>query len=292
MRLLETWGVRVQEHGRQAQALSTLLQIADDGLFAPYQRGDALGMRALELALDLRVIAETLPLSRIADLRKDIEACLNGPLDPSEDERKPLQLQTQLCVRAAIEKVGVETDQPRHSGRGGRKKPDLLVQQGTLPYAIEIKRPTKEWKILDSASTAAEQLSNAGYKGGMVIDITDTLRSVNADEADESVLKWAGEVARLFWREGTGATPGMSHVLMVLVMARPNWVVEPKEDNALILVHSTSAGWAFGMREGTLDHRRGVWLRQTVSRGLNMLGFTSSDLSPEASAAKSLSETH
>jgi hypothetical protein len=113
IRTIEAWGVRLPKASRSEQALAVLRDIARTGLFAPHQRGDSLGIRGLEFALDFGAIARTLPPSRVADLRKDLQDANRGPLDPPDSERGALQLQSQLTVRAAIELMGVTVDHPR-----------------------------------------------------------------------------------------------------------------------------------------------------------------------------------
>jgi hypothetical protein len=57
-------------------------------------------------------------------------------------------------------------------------------------------------------------------------------------------------------------------------MARPTWAIERHGDDSLIVVQSSSAGYAFGVQRGTLGHIRGSWPRKIVNHGLNHLGFT------------------
>jgi hypothetical protein len=275
--LIRRWGVEISESSRPSEALRILRDVAETGNFAPSQRGDDLGIRALQLALDLKAIADTLPRERITDFRRDLIGCVAGKLHPPESDLGPLQLQSQLVIRAAIAKMGEEPEQPRHSGAGGRKKPDILLHNGISTYAIEVKRPAKSKNITSLAEKAAGQVAAAGVKGGIVLDITDCLGTTDPDKADAEVLRWVREVGALFFTDGVGYKPDCSHILMVTVLARPAWTVNSANQDVQALVHSTSAGYAFGIRAGTLDHIRARWLRCLLSKGLNRLGFTAQE---------------
>jgi hypothetical protein len=269
---ISKWGVPIPRPSRASGAIEILEDIVKTGRITPEQRGDDLGFRSLQLALDLSAIANTLPLARIADFRKDLTGALSGQL--ASDDLRPLQLQSQLIVRAAYALMGERPTQPTYSGNRGKKKPDILIENGLSSYAVEVKRPTKERNINVSAQTASTQIVEAGYQGGIVIDATDCLMGCDPAQTDVALLKWLDDCADLFFIDGVGYQPGQSHILMIGLMARPAWSVVMEGMNAQILVHSTSAIKAFGIRYGTLAYRRGAWLRRTLGDGLNRIGFT------------------
>jgi len=235
-------------------------------------------MRAIQLALDVLAITGALPVTRVADLRKDLEICGPGPLIPRYDDLQPLQAQTQLVVRAALYLAGADPSQPTYSGARGRKKPDILIENGLTTYGIEVKRPTAGKNAVPRAKDGAEQLANAGLTGGIVVDVTDCLTEATGVAADNEVLTQAAAIADEFFVHGSGWKSGYSHILMVGVIARPAWhLALTGEDEGQVSVHSTSCVHAFGTARGTLDMHRSHWMRKSLNTGLNRLGFTSEE---------------
>ena len=275
---IEVWGVPVPGDSRLREALVVLEDAASTGRFSPAQRGDDRGHRALQLAMDFADIARTLPAARIADFRKDLTLAIAGPLDPGEDDGSPAQLQSQLMVRAALVKAGADPCLPTWSGKGGRKKPDLLLENGLSQYALEVKRPRKWKNIVPRAADAARQIGGAGLEGGIVLDVTDCLDGIEPSSWDDALTRAAAEVSRLVFIQGRDYQPGYRHILAAIAFARPAWIATERNGDTQVMVYNTSVSWAFGLSPGTLGHLRGHWLRQQVERGLNQLGFTSAEI--------------
>lgn len=274
---IEAWGVSVPPDSRLREARAVLADAADTGRISPAQRGDALGHRALQLALDFADVARTLPAGRVADFRKDLTAAVSGPLDMEVDVNSPAQFQSQLMVRAALVKMGADPALPTWSGKDGRKKPDILLANGLSQYAIEVKRPRKWKNIVPRADDASQQIAGAALQGCIVVDITDCLDGLRPMEWDNALIRAAGEVSRLIFIPDRDYQPGYRHILATVVFARPMWIAVERGGDTQVMVHNTSVSWAFGMAKGTLGHIRGDWLRHQVERGLNKLGFTSNE---------------
>lgn len=275
---IEAWAGKVfTADSRFHQALTVLDAVAGSGHFIIDDTSGQSTMRAIQLALDTTAIAAALPDERVADLRKDLQTTAAGSLLGDEATRA-LQAQSQLIVRAAFYRAGVRPSQPTHSGSGGRKKPDILVENGTTLHPIEVKRPTAARNVVARALEAAEQLRPARSKGGMVIDVTDCLADEEPATADDAVVAHAEAIGSQFIVHGIGWKPGYSHVIMVAVMARPAWhLVHSGDNEGQVLIHSTSCVGAFGTARGTLDALQGQWLRKQLETGLNRLGFTSEE---------------
>ncbi len=276
---IEQWMGRTFPDGsRLHQARAVLDDVATTGKFTPEQRGDDDGLRAIQLSLDIAAIAGALPPNRVADLRKDLETCAAGLLSPTAPNLSALQVQSQLVVRSAFFRAGVEPSQPTHSTLGGRKKPDILVVNGLATYAVEVKRPTMSKNVLPRALDASEQLLNSGFPGGIVIDITDCLSHSNPESTDQQILTHADAISDAIFIHGKGWKPGFRHVRMITVMARPTWqIAMTGTSEGQVLIHSTSCGVAFGTSPGTLDTIRSHWLRTALGTGLNRIGFTSAE---------------
>ena len=272
---LERWMARpFARTSRPRAALDVLRDAIDTKKFTPGERGSDEALRALQLALDLKAIVAGLPPQRVADLRRELEICADGPLMPVEN-LQPLQAQSQLVVRAALAKAGIEPSQPSHSGSKSRKKPDILVEDLNHVYAIEVKRPSAGRNVAPRAMDASSQIKGAGLRGGVVIDATDCIIDSSPAAADAELLDLLYEASSSFFSDDTGVRPGHGHIMFLLLFARPAWTIEyASQREGQIVVHNSSAGIAYGAVKGTLPHIKGQWLRERIGLGLNMLGFT------------------
>ena len=145
---LTDWGVVITPRSRLHQAREILEHAVTTRELVPIHRGDDLGLRALELAFDYGAIAETLPDSVIASMRRELRDSLLGPLNPPDHDRGPLQLQSQAVMRAAFVRAGEMPRHPTHSPKKGKSSPDLILDRGTASYAIETKRPQLRKNII------------------------------------------------------------------------------------------------------------------------------------------------
>jgi hypothetical protein len=220
---LTKWGVVVSPASRARAALAVLGDVAATGLFTPEQRGDDSGIRALQLAMDLRPITDSLPSDLDVDLRRDLRKCLAGKLAFDPDTLEPSQFQSQLIVRAAFSKMGVIPLAIDNAEFAGGKRPDILVECGVSRYAIEVKRPTKDSTVLSNAAKASTQIGEPGLKGGVILDVTDCLINAAPEDLDDVVLKHFEQTAALFFTNGVGFKLRQSHMLVAGVLARPVW---------------------------------------------------------------------
>jgi hypothetical protein len=275
---LEGWMKRpFPPDSRPYAAMAVLRDMELTGRFTRQHRGDDNGVRAMQLAMDLRAIAECLPTNVAKDLREDLEMCASGPLDPQPDYLKPLQAQSHLIVRAAFNRANVPPGELRHYKHGG-KKPDVLIENGLSTYGVEVKRPTKLSTVLPRAEYAAEQLSNANLKGGIVLDISDALTSDSPADMDAEVVRQAKTVMDAAFTNGEGWKRGYENVMMITVMARLPWqVVMTSDIDGEVNSYSTSCGVDLGKMEGMLDTIRARWMRDKLADGLDALGFRHPD---------------
>jgi len=181
--LLRSWNVSVPEDSRLHQARAILADGAACGRLVPTHRGDDLGLRALELAFDYAAIADTLPTQPVAALRRELTSSLLGPLDPPEEVRGPLQLQSQFVVRAAFVLAGMSPCHPTHSPQESRSSPDLLLENGLSTYAIETKRPKLAKNVVPRMEDARAQLLDYGMPGGILVDVR---RRAAVDRVDKA----------------------------------------------------------------------------------------------------------
>src|ERR1035437_7805292 len=87
-------GVKYTSDSRLHQARAILAHAAQSRRITPAQRGDDLGLRALETALDYHTIALSLESQMPASVRRELRNSLCGPLSPPENQLSQLQLQS------------------------------------------------------------------------------------------------------------------------------------------------------------------------------------------------------
>jgi hypothetical protein len=276
-------GCRFGAESRFKRAFLVLDQVVQsDGSAAAAGQSEVLP--AIELARDIIAVVDAMPSNRVADFRKDLETCGRGPLVPFSTDYQPVQAQSQLLVRAAFQLAGADPSQPTHSGSGGRKKPDILLENGLSTYGVEVKRPTLARNAVPRARDASDQLLGAGLPGGIVVDVTDALRDREPEACGSEVIRLAHEISAEFFVDGIGWKPGCRHVMLVAVMARPSWRLMPVGKNdGQVQVHSVSCAVALGTAHGTLDTIRSHWMRRCLNTGLNALN--SSPTPPEGGAS-------
>lgn len=275
---LEKFGVAVPATSRLHEALEILRAAEKDGKLAPIQRGDTLGLRAIELALDFRDIAAVLPDKRSAVLRRDLDRAVQGQLEPPENARGPLQSQSQLVVRTAFIRGDAEPLHPPSKPQAGVPDPDILLENGQYRYGIEVKRPQARKALVARFLEGVEQVRGAGLQGGVIVDATDMVRGLTRDEMDREIRSIALEMYGLVWNEQIRAfQPGFSHIMVVGTLARPAWTSHDDASAAMIQVHSSSTVAAIATSAGNLAGHRARWIRESLQNGLTLLGMTSAE---------------
>lgn len=270
---LRTFGVRVPADSRLHQARDVLAEAIGTGSLIPSHRGDELGLRALEIAFDFAAIADALPPSDgpVAAMRRELTTSLTGPIDPPDEAKGPLQLQSQLIVRSALQLGGGAPYHPTHSPGAGRKSPDVLLANGSTEYAIEVKRPRQSRSILSRLDDARDQLDGFGVSGGIVLDITDCVRDTSSTALESHVRELALSLYDRIFVTGQGYRPGYERIMMAGVLVRRAWTTDESERSAMVEVHTISTIGIFASARGTLADRRARWLRSTLEDGLEKL---------------------
>jgi len=277
--MLLEYGVKFPSNSRVDQALDILSHARKTGALIPVHRGDADGLRALELAFDYSAIAATLPADAIASVRRELAISLRGPLDGQALNGQPAQYQSQYVARAALVRAGLSPQHYTHSTKGGRKSPDTFVENGLSKYGIEAKRPRFLKNMVARFNDGRDQLDQFDDGGGVVVDLTDCLRDEAAGSIDERISESAAILKELVGT-ATGYNPGYRSIRFAGVVARSAWAVVEGTDEAHILVHTSTAFISFGKAANTIDHRHGVWLREAIAAGYEQLYRTLGEAKP------------
>jgi hypothetical protein len=275
---LVKWGVKLPPNDRLSQAREILERAARAGEIVPAQRGDDLGLRSLELSFDYSAIADTLPGKRIAAVRKDLEASLTGDLDPQEEFMRPLQLQSQLVVRAAFVRAGLAPEHPTHSPKLGVPSPDLILHHDDKKYAIEVKRPKTAAGLLSRFDDARDQLAGYGLRGAVLIDVTDCVRAEPPGDIDKAVRRMALKLYDRTFVTGQGYKTGYEGIMVAGTFARVAWHAEEHPDHAMVNVHTSSVIGVFALLEGSVLDRHAKWIRRNFEEGLGRMYQTLSEV--------------
>ena len=204
-------------------------------------------------------------------MRRELTTSLMGPIDPPDEAKGSLQLQSQLIVRSALQLGGGDPYHPTHSPSAGRKSPDILLANGNSEYAIEVKSPRQSRSILSRLDDARDQLEGFGVSGGVVLDITDCVRDTSSGALEAQVRKLALSLYDRIFVTGQGYRPGYERIMMAGVIVRRAWTTDESERGAMVEVHTMSTIGIFASARGTHADRRAQWLRSTLEQGLERL---------------------
>jgi len=274
IRALGDWGVGVGQDSRLHKARAVLQHAADTGVLVPKHRGDHLGLRALELAFDYSAIADTLPPKAVAALRRDLRDSLIGDIEPPETARGPLQLQSQAIARAAFVRAGVTPFHPTHSPKRALSSPDLVVEHDTQRYAIEAKRPQWERNVLPRFKEGCDQIKSYGLPGGVIVDVTDSLREVPRYSIGDEVRRLALMIYDVVFVSEQGHRPGYEHIHMAGAYARVAWTSQDGDEASMVDVHTSSVIGIFAQSDDRPEARRAKWVRSRFQDGLERLNRT------------------
>ena len=170
---IAAWGIGEVSSSRLKTISELLRDTAVSGVYPKDETQLSLLSEAIRHAQEFIEIANALPQEVNPSLKADVEKAIRGDLTPVTGLTGPhLQFQSQLWVGAMLAqsqaRVGVLT-RP-----GNTKNPDFILENGTLRYAVEVKRPNGELDAHNIVRKAARQIRHDRFHGGMiVVDLTD-----------------------------------------------------------------------------------------------------------------------
>lgn len=267
MARLAECGVRIESRSRLHQAREVMSEAARGAGITPAQRGDDLGLRALEASLDYYTIARAVGPDMPASVRRELRDSLRGPLSPPSNSLGVLQLQSQAVAFAAFALAGCE---PRHPPRVEGQSPDILLDRGVSTYAVEAKRPQVSRNIVAQCHAGYEQLLASDFTGAVLIDVTDCVRGMTSDDVhafvEESGLRVLESVAT-----DVGRKPEFRSLIAVGCYGRVQSVVaETAKDAILDLITSARIAVLAAVRN-TLEDHRARWIRDSHERGMKAI---------------------
>ncbi len=170
---IEEWGIDVKGSSRLRNTVKLLQEVASAQKF-PESREDLLKIaQAASDAQEFITIRGMLPQERLNGTANALERAVGGTLGVTPHEA--YQAQSELWVGAALSCAGVRLGVLTNP-QG--PNPDYIVRNGTLEYAIEVKRIAEGKSVKNRVSKAAKQTRDSRYHGSaLYVDLTDWLPS-------------------------------------------------------------------------------------------------------------------
>ena len=171
IRKIEKWGITVPDSSRLRHTVELLREVASARSFPKSQEDlHKIGYAASD-AQEFAIIGGMLPSGHLRSTAKILTRAIGGTLGVTPHEA--YQAQSELWVGAALScadvPLGVLTNPEGAS-------PDYIVENGTLEYAIEVKRISGSSSVRRRVSKAAKQTRSRRYHGGaLYVDLTDWL---------------------------------------------------------------------------------------------------------------------
>lgn len=271
------WGVRIPDNTR-LPAISRLLRAtASAGAYPEDHSQLTILGDAIRTAQEFIEIANALPVDPIESVRHDLQHAVKGDLSNSEVPGPNLRFQTQLWVGSMLGSPGTPVGVYSRAPEG--KSPDFILPNGTLKYAVEVKRPNGRLNAQDVIRTAYRQIREADVHGGViVIDVTDCIdagvryqygcgdgRPSGVAEAMEALL--SDLHTEVFIENRSSIRRGREHVFSLISFCRAMyWDVCRPEYPVLSRYVATVNYWRRDHR--TLRAHRARWLGDLIHQGI------------------------
>lgn len=174
---MSEWQIRIPPDSRLPKIVRLLREVAAAESFPERPSERALIAQAARDAQEFAEISWVLPVDALKPLRPRLQEAVFGTL--GQTRHGAYQSQSELWTGAVLARSGALTE-VRDVDEG--KSPDFILQNGTMQYAVEVKRPSNTARALDLVSKAAGQLRSDRYHGAaIIVDLTDCLGSEFSD---------------------------------------------------------------------------------------------------------------
>ena len=247
---------------------------------SPSQR--ALIAQAARDAQEFAEISWVLPSDKLRPLQTRVQEAVFGTL--GQTRHKAYHSQSELWTGAMLARSGAFTG-VLIASKG--KTPDFILKNGTMEYAVEVKRPSNPARALDGVSEAVGQLRNDRYHGGaIVVDLTDCLDSEfgelsgrgrpNMDDVEAKVEELAGILRKKVFDDSSSRMRGRyGHVFALLTFVRTVWWDLDDLSQMHPLRHVLTIRFWHGVKD--LRYWRAGWLAGLIEKGIDETGHQELD---------------
>ena len=170
---IEQWGIAVASDSRLPKTAKLLQDVASTRSFPKSQTELKKIAHAASDAQELILVRGMLPPEPLDSTVEVLRRAIGGTIGVTRHQA--YQAQSELWVGAALSCTGVRLGVlTKPEG----PSPDYVVWNGTLEYAIEVKRIAGDSSVRRRVSEAASQTRSSRYHGGaLYVDLTDWLPS-------------------------------------------------------------------------------------------------------------------
>ena len=278
IRVFDQWDIRVHRSSRLRECSRLMRHIHSVGAF-PADRDELLHIsNAVRDATEFIEICDALPAERLRPLAVDLQSAVAGKI--GQGASRAAQYQTQLWIGAMLAYSG--TNVGILLGADG-KNPDFLVTNGTLRYAVEVKRPSR-FRARRIISEANDQITARHYHGGaVVVDLTDCIDrtlavSIGSDplEVDTPLKREAMRLTRelseeIYDYESRRLYPNRAGIFGLVTTGRTiHWDVNDRSRIYLQRFFMSVTYW--GEHRSTLRGHRARWLTKLLQYGVTTAG--------------------
>lgn len=280
---LRHWGIRVPDSGRLPAMCRILSSVSEQGEFPTDPAKLRVIAEAIQHAEEFVRITDVLPEVPMTSLVPDLQQAVGGLLgEEAPASRRHLQYQSQFWVAAMMVSAGAPTGvMLRPTG----PNPDMVLSNGTLQYAVEVKRPEGELDARRVVQRACRQIRSGRFHGGaIVVDVTDCVdpslvarvadEAPNMDQLRSAVFSLAGVLHREIFDEAANRiVTNREPVFSLTVFGRSRYW------NSLDLARPhlarTVASMTYWRRDSmTLRGHRARWLSGLIHKGMEEVGFS------------------
>lgn len=273
-------GVRVPKSGRLRDALQTIERVAASGTLPITKREQLKFAEAMSDAGELYEIGHILPARPSSQVVGELGKLMKGSLGDLHANKGPRRFQSQFWLATILHRGGYRPRVPPDKGTGA---PDYLIDEGTMTYGAEIKRPDSSKSAKAAVYEAAAQLRDYGVKGAVMLDLSvaadiHQLVWLPRDEAYNAaqsakmrfraVARRLGEVVDRDYN-----TPGaaLQNVLVIFFHARTySWIEgEPSGLARVALAHA--GAWVKPVKN--LEYHNTINIQKRIITGLQNAGF-------------------
>lgn len=276
--VLDQWNIRMHRSSRLRECSRVMRHIHSVGAF-PTDREELIHVsHAVRDATEFIEISDALPAERLRRLAVDLQSAVAGQI--GQGASRAAQYQTQLWIGAMLAYSG--TNVGVLIGADG-KNPDFVVTNGTLRYAVEVKRPSR-FRARRIISEANDQISARHYHGGaIVVDLTDCIDpllavSIGNDplETDTPLKHEAMRLTRelseeIYDYESRQMYPNRAGIFGLVTTGRTiHWDVNDRSRIYLQRFFMSITYW--GEHRSTLRGHRARWLTKLLHHGVTTAG--------------------
>jgi hypothetical protein len=276
--VFDQWGIRVHRSSRLRECSRLMRHVYSMGAF-PADRDELLRVsHAVRDATEFIEISDALPAERLRPLVVDLQSAVGGGI--GQGASRAAQYQTQMWIGAMLAYSGTNVGVVLNAAG---KSPDFVVTNGTLRYAVEVKRPS-QFRARRIISEANDQITPRYFHGGaIVVDLTDCIDqtlsvSVGSNPYEDGTplkreaMRLTRELSeQIYDYAGKQTYPNRTGIFGLITTGRIMYWHE-NDRSRIYLQRFMIPITYWGGHSGTLRGHRAQWLTNLIRHGVSTAG--------------------